>query len=74
MRDAETTLAIVRRCGTVSRLKALKREDDPTSPRDEPTSGEHGAERPLDRIYWRAVCDESRKHGLEGGGRTGSRA
>jgi hypothetical protein len=44
MRDAETTLAISRGCGTVSRSKALIRKDVSTSPRDDPTDGEHGAE------------------------------
>jgi hypothetical protein len=44
MRDAETTLAISRGCGTVSRSKALTRKDVSTSPRDDPTDGEHGAE------------------------------
>jgi hypothetical protein len=44
MRYAETTPAISRGCGTVSRSKALKWKDVPTSPRDEPMDGEHGAE------------------------------
>jgi len=44
MRDAETTLAISRGRRTVSWSKALNPEDVLTSPRDEPTDPDHGAE------------------------------
>ena len=44
MRNAETTLALSRGCGTVSRSKALTWKDVSPSPRDDPMDGEHGAE------------------------------
>jgi hypothetical protein len=44
MRDAETTLAIVRGRGTVSSSKALNWKDVLTFPSDDPTDGEHGVE------------------------------